>query len=135
MEKQSVDELKRELGSNSMSRYYYRITTVLLIEQGEDIKALSKSIQVTEKTIYNWVNIFKKEGLSGLKEKKRHGRPKKLSTKEITEITELINSPPELYDVKLKKWTGEILSKFIEKEYNIILHEKTCDILIKKLKI
>lgn len=64
------------------SKVTKRILAILGVKRGDYIPAVAKQLCLSESRLRSWVHRFNAEGLKGLVDKKRSGKPKKLSSKE-----------------------------------------------------
>ena len=61
-------------------RFRLRCQAILLSHQGKQIKELAALYDVCRYTISNWYNRWESEGIVGLMDEPRSGRPRKLDT-------------------------------------------------------
>ena len=59
-------------------RLLLRLQSILLWSNGEEIEKIAKICIVSERTIYNWRNLFIYKRVDGLKYKKSSGRKNKI---------------------------------------------------------
>ena len=71
------------------------------------------------RSIEYWVHRFEREGLAGLKEGERSGRPSRLNEKQISEINRVLRARPSDAGMKVNLWDGKTLSAWIQKSFNI----------------
>ena len=76
-------------------RYLLRLQSIILWSEGEDLEKISKYCLTTERTIYNWRNLFLYKRVDGLRYKKSSGRRNKLNKKQKKELKETILDGPE----------------------------------------
>lgn len=81
--KKQRNELLAELRLERLRRYAERIKVILLLDEGETYKNISKFLFLDEGTIANYRKRYKKGGLDRLVDDKYEGRRKKLSDKEL----------------------------------------------------
>jgi transposase len=56
------------------------------IKNGDNRTQTAKYLQVSRRMVNEWVKRFNEEGLDGLKEKPRSGRPRALSTEQLKKL-------------------------------------------------
>ncbi len=73
-----------------------RARIVLLTAEGRHAAEVASSVGVSERSVYKWVWRFDKEGLEGLRERARSGRPRKLDLDQVLAILEktIEEAPP-----------------------------------------
>jgi len=72
-------ELKERMLASKDSREIGRCRAMLLSHKGYSINDLADIFEVDRDTITNWINRYEFEGISGLKDEPRSGRPPKLN--------------------------------------------------------
>jgi transposase len=85
------------------------------------------------RSVEYWVHHFDKQGLSGLTEGDRSGRPSRLEEKHIREINRVLREKPSDAGMRVNLWDGKTLSAWIEKTYDIQLGVRQCQRLFRQL--
>jgi len=70
--------LQQEIQRSEESRYDHRLHGVLLVAQGMTCPEVARLLGDAPRSVENWVHRFDQEGLSGLTEGERSGRPSRL---------------------------------------------------------
>jgi len=84
-------------------------------------------------TIEYWVHRFEEEGLSGLVDLERPGRPSRLGDGEYREIGEVLRLSPLEVGMGTNLWDGKTLSEFIQSRYRISLGVRQCQRFFRQL--
>ncbi len=71
--------LQEEIRRSEESRYDHRLHGVLLVAQGMTCPQVARLLGDAPRTAQYWVRTFEKNGLAGLQEGERSGRPPRLS--------------------------------------------------------
>jgi len=103
-----------------------RATAVLLSNQKMPLQSIASVSGVCRQTASIWLTNWKEQGIKGLIDKPRSGRPSELSLPQETEIIEMVEKSPR----SLKQVLAEI-----EKRWNIRLTKSTLKRLCKKAKL
>lgn len=92
-------ELEEFLAKDKLPvRLYKRGTAILALDRGETIEAVAKILDVTNDTVHAWSKRYKSEGIAGLIDKSRSGRPITIDGNQRAKITALACSKaPEGY--------------------------------------
>src|SRR5271157_1126204 len=93
--------LQDEIRRSEESRYDHRLHGVLLVAQGMTCPEVAKLLGDAPRTVEYWVRGFEKEGLAGLREGERGGRPQRLSEKQLQQVTSDMNErelPTSVYE-------------------------------------
>jgi hypothetical protein len=69
-------------------------------------RALEEFYNVSFKQILNWADRLENEGLEGLRDKPRSGRPKKLTGKQLSSLHSALLESPEESSYNTGCWSG-----------------------------
>lgn len=87
-----------------------------IMSDGQDIRMVSKELHRSIAWAYKWLRRFGKEGLEGLKDKPRSGRPPDVSEEKISKIrTELSEKP--------SGWKAKEIMNIIYEKTGVRYHE------------
>jgi hypothetical protein len=78
----SVVGLQQEIQRSEESRYDHRLHGVLLVAQGMTCPEVARLLGDAPRSVENWVHRFDQQGLAGLTEGERSGRPSRLDEKQ-----------------------------------------------------
>jgi len=129
----SVIGLQQEIQRSEESRYDHRLHGVLLVAQGMTCPEVARLLGDAPRSVEYWVHRFDKQGLSGLMEGERPGRPSRLSETQIKEINRALRGKPTDAGMRVNLWDGKTLSAWIEKTYGIELGVRQCQRLFRQL--
>ena len=125
--------LQDEIRRSRDSRYDHRLHAVLLVAQGMSCPQVGRLLGDAPRTVEYWVHRFEEEGLSGLVDLERSGRPSRLNDEQYREIGEVLRQSPLDVGLDTNLWDGKTLSKFIESRYGISLGVRQCQRLFRQL--
>lgn len=124
--------LQDEIRRSAESRYDHRLHGVLLVAHGLSCPQVALLLGDAPRTVEYWVQRFEKEGLSGLVEGERPGRPTRLSEEEFQEIAAALREPPTAVGLKANLWDGKTLSAFIQDRYALTLGVRQCQRIFRR---
>jgi transposase len=85
-----------------------RAQIVLLAADGASTRSISRSVGVEEAVVSTWRNRYADEGLEGLKDRKRSGKPKSYTAETDKRILAVLDEPaPAGY----ARWTAPLIAK------------------------
>lgn len=125
--------LQDEIRRSRDSRYDHRLHAVLLVAHGMSCPQVGRLLGDAPRTVEYWVHRFEEEGLSGLVDLERPGRPSRLNDEQYREIGEVLRQSPLDVGLDTNLWDGKTLSKFIESRYGISLGVRQCQRLFRQL--
>jgi transposase len=126
--------LQDEIRRSDESRYDHRLHGVLLVAHGISCREAASVLGDAPRTVENWVHRFEKEGLAGLTDAERPGRPSRLSPVQMAEVeTALRQSPSEAGVKGGGVWDGKTLSRYLEQKFAVELKARQCQRLFRQL--
>lgn len=128
----SVVGLQQEIQRSEESRYDHRLHGVLLVAQGLTCPEVAQLLGDAPRSVEYWVHRYEREGLAGLTEGERAGRPSRLSEEQIQEVNRVLRARPSDAGMRVNLWDGKTLSAWIEKSYGIQLGVRQCQRLFRQ---
>jgi transposase len=125
--------LQDEIRRNDTSRYDHRLHGVLLVAQGMTCPQVAELLGDTPRTVVNWVQRFETEGLAGLSEGERSGRPSRLSAPQLSRVEAALRSSPTQFGLPTQMWDGPTLSAFVGQQLGVKLKVRQCQRLFRQL--
>jgi transposase len=125
--------LQDEIRRSEESRYDHRLHGVLLVAQGMTCPEVATLLGDAPRTVQYWVKRFEQDGLAGLAEKERPGRPASLTAEQVDEIGQALRQVPRAFDLGVNLWDGKTLAAFVKKRYRVPLGVRQCQRLFRQL--
>ncbi len=125
--------LQDEIRRSEESRYDHRLHGVLLVAQGMTCPEVGRLLGDAPRTVEYWVQRFESQGLAGLQEGDRSGRPRRLDDRQLGEIGRVLRQSPRGAGMETNIWDGKTLSAWIEQEYGESLGVRQCQRLFRQL--
>ena len=134
MNKKSSHAITNEMlttlrGDSSLERLLHRLHSVALVLSGLSASEAARIYGDSPRAVAYWVTQFKKDGLDGLHEETRPGRPSKLNQSQLKKLQTLLNKSA----TKSKSVKAEILAEYISKEFGIVLTVRQCWRIVNRL--
>ena len=85
------------------------------------------------RSVEYWVGRFEKQGLAGLLEGERWGRPRRLSEKQMAAVDRILRRSPREAGLRGNLWDGKTLSRWIEQNYQLRLGVRQCQRIFRQL--
>jgi len=125
--------LQDEIRRSEESRYDHRLHGVLLVAQGMSCRQVSELLGDAPRTVAYWVRRFERDGLGGLTEEARPGRPRRLSEDHIRDIDEALRRQPSDFGLTGNLWDGKTLSAYVKSQWDVGLGARQCQRLFRQL--
>jgi len=116
-------------GDSSRERLLHRLHSVALVLSGLSASEAARIYGDSPRAVAYWVTRFKKDGLDGLHEETRPGRPSKLNQFQLKKLQTFLNKSA----AKSKSMKAEILAEYISKEFGIVLTVRQCWRIVNRL--
>lgn len=127
-------EIKKLLKSKEEYKIALRLQMVYLVAQGKSSREVAEIYQVSFKNVLNWVHRFEKDGIKGLKDKAGRGRKASLAVNDLNQIKHtILKISPSEFGYTPKRWTGPLLLKWVNEEYETTFTATTIYKLLDKI--
>ncbi|CAM3885260.1 Transposase [Vibrio aerogenes CECT 7868] len=97
-----------------------RLLALAHFKDGHSRTQIAKFFKVSRTSVYKWVQTFLEEGLEGLQEKPRTGRPPFLTPEQREQLSQYIKS--KAHDAQDGRLTGPDIHAYIVKEFGKYYH-------------
>jgi len=125
--------LQDEIRRSYEARYDHRLHAVLMVAQGLSCRKVAELLGDSPRIVAYWVNRFEAQGLSGLADADRPGRPRRLNEQQLRQIKNALCSSPTEYGLVANLWDGKLLSHFINRQFGIELGVRQCQRIFRQL--
>jgi len=126
--------LQDEIRRSYEARYDHRLHATLLVAQGLSCRNVSELLGDSPRSVAYWVNRFESEGLAGLVDADRPGRPRRLDEQQIDQIQEALRLSPADYGFTANIWDGKLLSHYISQQFGTSIGVRQCQRLFRQLR-
>ena len=110
-------------GSPCSGRYFKRIQSIKLNAQGYSIPTISQLLEVHYNSVYHWLLRYENQGLEGLGDQPKSGRPRQLSEADQPLIEAWVEETPNQPKTVLAR---------IEQELDKTIHRNTLKRALKR---
>jgi transposase len=125
--------LQDEIRRSEDSRYDHRLHGVLLVAQGVNCTEVARLLGDCRRTVQYWVHHFEAQGLAGLREGERPGRPTRLNETQVKLASAALRLPPRDFGLEGNIWDGKLLSAYLEQEHGVALGARQCQRMFRQL--
>jgi transposase len=125
--------LQDEIRRTYEARYDHRLHAILLVAQGMSSRQAAQLLGDSPRTVAYWVQRFETEGLAGLADADRPGRPRRLDQNQLYQIEQALRNSPLEVGLSVNLWDGKALSAYIKQEFGIQLGVRQCQRLFRQL--
>jgi transposase len=127
-EKAAIAKLARS--RTAAAREVERARVILLASKGKRVPAIAQELELTEITVRAWLKRFNDEGLDGLADLPRSGRPATYSAEQVAEVIATALSDPQQLGQPFACWTLDRLETYLNEEKKIEIKRSRIDELL-----
>lgn len=118
------EELKR-MKRQEVGRVSVRAHIILLSSRGYSARRIAEIHDVSGPMVYKWLDRFDEEGPSGLYDREREGRPRKMTEEVEEEIERLLEGNPTEEGENATRWTTGRIKEHLKRELGVDVHPET----------
>jgi transposase len=94
-----------------------RARMILLLADGWGINEVATDLGIDVQVVQRWRNRFLENGIDGLRDRHRSGRPPVIKPKVWQKVVVLVVQPPEKFGLELARWTIRELIAYLAKRW------------------
>ncbi len=129
----SKAELAKLYQKEKNAKAKLRLLAAIFRKEGKSLDAISESVQTPKTTVHDWLKRLEGEGLDGLTDNSRPGRPSWLSQEQKDELENVLSGSPEEQGIPFKIWTTSLVQYIIHELFNVAYKPRNVQKLVKKL--
>ncbi len=114
--------LKREAERDGANRVARRIHAVLLNHQRHSSGEIADLLGAPRSKVSLWLGQYESHGWEALLEGHRSGRPKELTSAQLSQLDGVIDSGPIAYGFSSGVWTSPMIARVVDEEFGIHYH-------------
>jgi transposase len=116
-EERSLERLARS--RTEPARAVERARIVWLAHQGESVAAIAEALAISPATVRMWLHRFNRQGVAGLADRPRAGRPPAYTPEQVGEVIAASLTDPRELGLPFAAWTLDRLSTYLNEERGI----------------
>lgn len=121
----SASELRHAASKSRNAAASRRMLALALVMEGADRTTAARSCGMDRQTLRDWVHRYNSDGLPGLENKALPGRVPKLTAEQKQGLIALVEAGPQPGKDKVVRWRRTDLRDRLEKDFGVVLHERT----------
>ncbi len=125
--------LQQEIARSPEARYDHRLHGLLLVCEGFSAREAAELFGDAPRTVAYWVQRFKADGLAGLQEGARTGRPPTVSGAALAWVGRDLRRAPRACGYGQNLWDGPLLRHHLRTAYGVDLGVRQCQRLFHRL--
>lgn len=101
---------------------HLRKRAVKLWKENKKVKDIAHDFGVGLTAVYNWIDVYKRRGFTGLNQKKASGAKPKLSYSEAKTLIKMIEKPADTHGFDSPLWDCKKITHLIKEKFGKTLH-------------
>jgi transposase len=133
--RQGVDpsDLRQAASRTRDGRVSCRLLAIAMVMEGASRAAAAAAGGMDRQTLRDWVHRFNAEGIAGLRDQPREGRPPALTGEQMQELKALVLAGPDPERDGVVRWRCFDLRGQIATRFKVEVHERTVSKLLHRL--
>ena len=113
------------------ARRVERARIIWYASQGQSAPAIAEQLRLDADTARGWIRRFNAEGLAGLEERPRAGRPPTYSPEQVAEVVAAALTAPEALGLPFACWTLDRLTAYLDEHRRIPIRRSRIDEILR----
>jgi len=114
--------LSKEAERDGAYRVAKRLQAVVLNSEGQTSGELARILKAPRSKVSEWLQHYQTDGVDGLLEGYRSGRPSELTEKQQQQLGDILDSGPVAYGLDNGIWTSPMIAWVNEEEFGVQYH-------------
>ena len=99
----------------------FRIAAILLVLQGWRSSQIAELFDVTRWSVVKWIQKVNDQGVLGLEEGQRPGRPGRIDVRIQEDLEKALQRDPRDFGLKRNRWDGIVVVEYLERVHGVKL--------------
>jgi transposase len=109
------------------ARAVERARIILAASQGKGVPAIARQLDLSEKPVRMWLKRFNTQGLAGLTDEPRSGRPATYTAEQVSEVIAAALTKPDALGQPFGSWTLDRLEVYLHEEKGLPIKRSRID--------
>lgn len=118
---EQLAEVEQAINHAPLPEVRQRAIALHLLHRGHAPEGVAEMLVVAPSTIWNWHRRYRAEGVNGLANRAKSGRPAKADDQYLAEVDRALDTDPRELGYAFSVWTINKLRKHLEKQTGILL--------------
>lgn len=121
LKSEDLRQIEQAIQSAPEPEVRQRAIALRLLHLGQSPEQVAQVVLVTANTIYDWHKRWREQGLAGLRDRQRSGRPSKADSAYIARLEQLLTTDPAELGLPFTIWTIQRLRLYLHEQTHILL--------------
>jgi transposase len=129
----SALQLRRLASRSQDGRVACRVLAIAHVLEGASRAEAASACGMDRQTLRDWVHRYNHDGIGGLSDAPRSGRPSSLSDEQLQDLKDLVLAGPDLAIDGVTRWRCLDLCAVIAERYGVVVHERTVGKMLRRM--
>jgi transposase len=121
LNEKQLAEIEQAINGSAYPEVRQRAIALRLLHLGQSPEQVAQAVMVTSNTIYAWHKRWREQGIAGLRDGHRSGRPTKADESYIKELERVLDLDPRTVGLPFTIWTLNRLRLYLAEQTDILL--------------
>lgn len=121
LKEEQLAEIEQAINGSTYPEVRQRAIALRLLHLGQSPEQVAQAVMVTSNTIYAWHKRWREQGIAGLRDGHRSGRPTKADPSYIKELERVLDLDPRTLGLPFTIWTLNRLRLYLAEQTDILL--------------
>jgi transposase len=112
------------------ARLVERARMIWLAHRGQQVPAIARERRLCPATVRSWLKRFNRQGLAGLQEAPRPGRPATYTSEQVSEVIATSLTKPQDLSLPFASWTLDRLATYLQEVKGLPIKRSRIDELL-----
>lgn len=131
----SVVQLRAAAARMSDAKQARRMLAIAMVLDGHSRLDAAQASGMDRQTLCDWVHRYNAQGIAGLSDARRPGRPAALGGQLLEKLRDLVLAGPDPELDGVVRWRCVDLRSALQRRYGLVLHERTVGKLLRRLRM
>ena len=103
------------------ARLVERARIILQAAQGHAVPAIAEHLKLNQATVRTWLKRFNSEGIVGLHDLHRSGRPTTFTPEEVAQVVAASLTDPQTLSLPFGSWTMDRLAAYLQEQQQLTI--------------
>ena len=118
---EQLSDLEQAINRSPYPEVRQRAIAIRLLHLGQSLEQVAQAVMVTSNTVYAWHKRWRAEGIAGLRDGHRTGRPAKADQAYLQELERVLELDPRTLGLPFTIWTLNRLRLYLAEQTDILL--------------
>ncbi len=121
----TAEDLRRQARRSKDTDQTRRLLAIALVLGGRSRSEAAVAAGMQRQTLRDWVVRYNAEGIAGLADRARSGRPSRLTKEQLAAFDAMVETKPDVETDGVVRWRRVDLKRKLEERFDVMLSERS----------